>query len=180
MCHGVGHCVEIFMLQIRSVPAAPGNFKTGRAAPILMLVIHTQQGTEKGTEAWFADPESHVAAHYCVSKAGEIVQCVADVDTCFHAGNAHVNACSIGIEMEGFEEKADQTPAQVAATAALIRELCDAHHVPLDRKHVIGHCEVPDPTTPGRFGGAHHHTDPGKGFDLDALVRSAAALPAAA
>ena len=33
--------------------------------------------------------------------------------------------------------------------------------LPIDRKHIIGHSQVPDPNHPGQFGGFAHHTDPG-------------------
>ena len=35
----------------------------------------------------------------------------------------------------------------------------------MDRQHVIGHSEVPDPDNPGLFGGSGHHTDPGPYWD---------------
>ena len=37
--------------------------------------------------------------------------------------------------------------------------------VPMDRTHVIGHSEVPDPNNPGLYGGSDHHTDPGPNWD---------------
>jgi hypothetical protein len=35
------------------------------------------------------------------------------------------------------------------------------YRIPVDRRHIIGHDEVPDPFDPGTFGGSDHHTDPG-------------------
>jgi hypothetical protein len=37
-----------------------------------------------------------------------------------------------------------------------------ADGIPIDRQHIIGHSEVPDPNDPTQFGGAEHHTDPGR------------------
>jgi hypothetical protein len=37
--------------------------------------------------------------------------------------------------------------------------------LPIDRRHLIGHNEVPDPFHPGLFGGYSHHTDPGRYWD---------------
>lgn len=42
--------------------------------------------------------------------------------------------------------------------------------MPIDRRHVIGHDEVPDPDGTG-VGGSHHHTDPGKRWNVEALSR---------
>ena len=35
----------------------------------------------------------------------------------------------------------------------------------MDRTHVIGHYQVPDPNNPGQYGGVDHHTDPGPYWD---------------
>jgi hypothetical protein len=35
------------------------------------------------------------------------------------------------------------------------------YEIPVDRKHIIGHSQVPDPNDPSLFGGSDHHTDPG-------------------
>jgi hypothetical protein len=39
------------------------------------------------------------------------------------------------------------------------------YRVPIDRRHLIGHNQVPDPLHPGLFGGVSHHTDPGRYWD---------------
>src|SRR5207245_3900402 len=63
----------------------------------------------------------------------------------------------------------------------LIASICSRWGVPLDRQHVIGHAEVPDPNNPGLYGGTEHHTDPGPYWDwtnyLDEARRAAALLP---
>ena len=35
------------------------------------------------------------------------------------------------------------------------------YDIPIDRQHIIGHADVPDPSHPGELGGSDHHTDPG-------------------
>jgi hypothetical protein len=47
------------------------------------------------------------------------------------------------------------------ASEKLIASICSRWGVPLDRQHVIGHNQVPDPDNPGLFGGSDHHWDPG-------------------
>lgn len=162
---------------IKQVPAAKSNYTKGRGGhAISMIVIHTQQGSEHGTEAWFADPHAHASAHYGISFAGDVSQFVDDADTAWHAGNAVINKISIAVELEGFEEKGEFPPPMMAALAELVNELCTKYSIPVDRAHIIGHAEVPDPNHPGKFGGANNHTDPGPAFPFSELM--AALTPA--
>jgi len=82
--------------------AHPANYTKGRQGhrPNLIL-IHVADGTFEGTIAWFRNPASSVSAHYVISTAGEIAQCVDEGDTGWHAGNWNANLASIGIEHEG-------------------------------------------------------------------------------
>jgi N-acetyl-anhydromuramyl-L-alanine amidase AmpD len=87
---------------------------------------------------------------------------VADKDTAYHAGNWPLNQVAIGIEHEGFAHKENGwTFAQVRASAALTRWLCLTYRIPMNRRHIIGHVEVPKAT----------HTDPGEFFDWDYYLR---------
>jgi hypothetical protein len=67
------------------------------------------------------------------------------------------------------------------ASAALAASICSRWGVPLDRNHVIGHAEVPDPNNPGLYGGVDHHTDPGPYWDwtyyMNKAVADAGTLP---
>lgn len=158
---------------ITQCPAHPSNYRYGRAlGPPRLLVIHTMQGTAKGTAAWFAQ-DHHAAgqgassAHYGVTAAGEVLQFVDEHDTAFHAGNSEVNALSVGIELEGDCAKPDNfTPAMIAALLELAHDLCDRYGIPVARATVMGHCDVPDARAGhrGELGGAGHHTDPGPYF----------------
>lgn len=51
----------------------------------------------------------------------------------------------------------------------------------MDRTHVIGHSEVPDPNNPGLYGGEAHHSDPGPYWDWSTYMslaqQYAASLP---
>lgn len=154
------------------------NFKVGRGGKRPdVIVIHIQQGSQGGTDAWFRNPASGVSAHYGVSKMGDVVQWVADMDTAYHAGTVkdptaaivvqrgktNPNKYSIGIECEG---KADDEPttSQLIALAELVHDLAVRHSIPLTRRHVIGHREIrADKTCPGRI-------------DVDDVVRAALLL----
>ena len=51
------------------------------------------------------------------------------------------------------------------ASAALAASICQRYGVPMDRNHVIGHYQVPDPNNVGEYGGSGHHSDPGPYWD---------------
>jgi hypothetical protein len=88
---------------------------------------------------------------------------VPDWRVAWHAGNGYVNAHSIGIEHEGYVGVPGiYTDAEYRASAQLVAQLVARYRITLDRGHIIGHYQVPDPSHPGQFGGFSHHTDPGK------------------
>ncbi|CAM3388281.1 N-acetylmuramoyl-L-alanine amidase [Stackebrandtia soli] len=134
------------------------NANRPKSDPITTVVVHTTQGSYEGTKAWFRNPKSQVTTHYVIrSKDGEITQMVHEADIAWHAGNWDVNTRSIGIEHEGYVDNPKKwyTDAMYRSSAKLVAAICDKYRIPVDRKHIIGHVEVP---------GADH-TDPGKGWD---------------
>src|SRR5207253_4441490 len=54
------------------------------------------------------------------------------------------------------------TEAEYRASAELAAYLSHRYGIPLDRRHIIGHNEVPDPYHPWLRGGVDHHQDPGR------------------
>jgi N-acetyl-anhydromuramyl-L-alanine amidase AmpD len=144
------------------VPAASGNYTPASRTRLSLMIIHKAEGTASGAAQWFENPASKVSAHYSVAHDGTIFQSVADKDIAWHAGNWDVNTRSIGVEHGGYTANDDVSETQYRRSAQLIAALCLAHKIPIDRRHIIGHSEVPDPNHAGQFGGADHHTDPGK------------------
>jgi N-acetyl-anhydromuramyl-L-alanine amidase AmpD len=130
---------------------------------IRMVVIHTTDGSYSGTLSWFRNPAAQASAHYVVrSSDGQITQMVREKDEAWHAGNGTVNATSIGIEHEAFTTNcAWYTDSMYRSSAQLVAYLVTKYLIPVDRTHIIGHYQVPDPNHPGQFGGFAHHTDPG-------------------
>lgn len=143
--------------------AHKGNYTNAsrpRSDPINKVVIHTMQGTAAGTKAWFRNPKSEVTTHYLVSSSkGSVTQMVHESDIAWHAGNWDYNKTSIGIEHEGYvqDPKKWYTTNMYQSSARLVRSICDRYNIPMDRKHIIAHSEVPGAT----------HTDPGKGWNWD-------------
>lgn len=137
------------------------------------IVVHIMEGTLRGTDQWFANPESKVSAHYGVGRRGEIHQYVAEGDTAWHAGRVHQptwaglragvnpNLYTIGVEHEG-QADTEWSEEMYRASAALLREVANRWSIPLDRDHVVGHREI-----------YARKTCPGHKVDLDRLVRLA-------
>lgn len=131
------------------------------------VIVHVTQGSWSGAINWFNNPSAYVSANYTVRSAdGFIGQSVREKDIPYHAGNWEYNRTSIGVEHEGYV--ADQswfTDEMFRSSARLSAYLVNKYGIPLDRDHIIGHNEVPDPYNPGSYGGAGNHTDPGGYWD---------------
>ncbi len=134
---------------------------SGGTRSIDQIVVHVTEGSFWGSIRWLRNPHAGGSSHFVVSREGEVVQMVSTSDIAWHAGNRWTNRRSIGIEHEGYSGRGGFTEAQYEASARLVAYLSKRFGIPLDRRHVIGHHEVPHPTVPGRKGGAHAHWDPG-------------------
>ncbi|MFF8863970.1 N-acetylmuramoyl-L-alanine amidase [Streptomyces sp. NPDC015139] len=131
---------------------------------IKYIVVHDTEGAWDGVMNLIQDP-TYVSWNYTIrSTDGLIAQHVKAKDVAWHAGNWDVNARSVGIEHEGFLADPDAwyTEAMYRSSARLVKYLSRKYDIPLDRQHILGHDNVPGPTTstiPGM------HTDPGPFWD---------------
>lgn len=128
------------------------------------IVVHDTEGAWDGVLNLVQDP-TYVSWNYTLrSTDGFVAQHVKAKDVAWHAGNWYVNAKSIGLEHEGFLAAPDSwyTEAMYRSSARLVRYLADRYRVPLDRQHILGHDNVPGPTTSTVAG---MHTDPGPYWD---------------
>ncbi len=139
-------------------PAYSGNYSGGfdreNDVNIGRLVVHVAQGTVAGTVSWFQNPKANVSAHYVVGDRGGVVQCVRHEDVAWHSGNWTYNKHSIGIEHGGYAgNRKTWTDAKYRASAKLAAYCCRRHKIPIDRRHIVGHREVPGSThfCPGRY-----------------------------
>jgi N-acetyl-anhydromuramyl-L-alanine amidase AmpD len=134
----------------------------GRVRTIRLIVIHSTEGGLHSSVRWLQNRRARVSAHFVVSRRGRVLQLVPLRDVAWHAGNRRVNRHSIGIEHVGYaDSRAGFTRAEYRASAHLVAWLCRRYRIPADRRHIIGHAQVPDPRHPGRYGGVSHHHDPG-------------------
>ncbi|MFI9542500.1 N-acetylmuramoyl-L-alanine amidase [Streptomyces sp. NPDC052016] len=144
-----------------------GNHDLGdrpQSQPIRYIVVHDTEGGWEGVINLVQDP-AYVSWNYSLrSTDGHVAQHVKAKDVAWHAGNWYVNARSIGLEHEGFLAHPDSwyTEAMYRSSARLVSYLAAKYGVPLDRQHILGHDNVPGPTT-ATVGGMH--TDPGPYWD---------------
>ncbi|KKD06835.1 N-acetylmuramoyl-L-alanine amidase [Streptomyces sp. WM6386] len=144
-----------------------GNHDLGdrpKSQSIKYIVIHDTEGTWEGVLNLVQDP-TYVSWQYTLrSTDGHVAQHVKAKDVAWHAGNWYVNAKSIGLEHEGFLADPDAwyTEAMYRSSARLVKYLAKKYGIPLDRQHILGHDNVPGPTT-ATVGGMH--TDPGPYWD---------------
>jgi N-acetyl-anhydromuramyl-L-alanine amidase AmpD len=162
------------------------NFDAGRGgATIDRIILHTTEGSFDGALSWLrgagasdgsGSSNRDSSSHYVVSADGSrIAQLVREADTAWAAGNLAFNRRGINIEQEGYAARGDFSDALYAATGALVGRVTRRHGIPLDRTHVIGHMNVPDPNNPARTGGIDHHGDPGSAYDFERLLQIATA-----
>jgi N-acetyl-anhydromuramyl-L-alanine amidase AmpD len=148
------------------VPASMSNY-TASSRPSqyipIRVVIHVTQGSYAGTLNHFQNPSAQGSAHFVMrSSDGAATQMVREQDVAWHAGNWDYNTRSIGIEHEGFVDNPSWfTDAMYRASAQVTASIVRKYSIPIDRQHIIGHNEVPDPLHPWLTGGLDHHTDPG-------------------
>ena len=152
------------------LPASSSNYTVANrpySHLIDKIIIHVTQGSWSSALNWFQNSRAGAAAHYTVrSSDGYLGQSVAEKDIGWHAGNFSYNQTSIGIEHEGYVSNPKWfTEAMYDASARLSAYLVNKYGIPLDRAHIIGHNEIPDPYAPGQYGGVANHTDPGKYWD---------------
>lgn len=162
----------------RYVAAHPRNYEKGYRSPSLIryVVIHTIEGSYWGAISWFRNPKARVSAHYVVGRGGASTQMVPLTRSAWHAGNGWMNRRSVGIEHEGYAHVPwTITDADYRASARIAASILRSRVLPIDRRHVIGHNEVPHPSRPWRLGGFSGRTDPGPHWDWGrylAYVRS--------
>jgi N-acetyl-anhydromuramyl-L-alanine amidase AmpD len=142
------------------------------ASEIRFIVIHVSEGSFLGTVSWLRDPRAHSSANFVVSRTGHVQELVPLHDIAWHAGNWAYNLRSVGIENEGYTDSpAGFTLPEYRASARIAAVIARRSLIPIDRRHIIGHYQVPDPNDPLQGGGIDNHTDPGKYWHWNLFMR---------
>jgi N-acetylmuramoyl-L-alanine amidase len=160
-------------MQLVQTPSPNHGPRTG-GRPLDMLVLHyTGMATAEAAIARLCDPAAEVSAHYTVDVDGTVHAHVPEHRRAWHAGRSwwrgagDVNSRSIGIEVVNPGHDCGLAPfpeAQVAALAALARQVIERHGIPA--ANVVGHADV----APDR------KADPGELFPWAQLARAGVGL----
>ncbi|MBK7861778.1 MAG: N-acetylmuramoyl-L-alanine amidase [Archangiaceae bacterium] len=172
---------------IQFIAAASSNYSSRSGGKVRFVVIHDIEGTMPGAIAVFRNPSRGASAHYIIrSSDGHIVQMVSEAKKAWHAGHGWFNANSIGIEHEGFANKPRgggfYNTKLYTASSNLVCAIAKKYSIPVDRKHIFGHGNVPSSLSStticsdaranaGACGGVSHHHDPGKFWDWTTYMR---------
>lgn len=111
----------------------PNKTERGMQRPILGLVLHIEQGSEHGTDAWFHNAKAQASSHFGNPKQGPLDQWVDTNDRAW--AQAQGNARWISVEHEGLTGER-LTDSQVENDAQLLVWLHKTEGVPLKLTNV--------------------------------------------
>ena len=151
----------------------------------MFICWHIADGSYNGTISWETDKDSKVSSHFVLGKNGEVAQIVPLNMAAWTQGgirnpthpyvkshpSVNPNQYCVSIECEGFwkDTKGKLTDAQfnsaVDLTKHIVSEVKKLYNIdiPIDREHMIGHCEINTVT--------RSHC-PGELFPFDELIKA--------
>ncbi|PIE43821.1 MAG: 1,6-anhydro-N-acetylmuramyl-L-alanine amidase AmpD [Gammaproteobacteria bacterium] len=145
---------DISLLVIHNISLPPGEFDTGYIEQFFCNQLDCD------LHPFFDEIRAvKVSAHFLIKRDGRLVQFVATSKRAWHAGKSFFqgrdccNDFSIGIEMEGTDDKPYTTP-QYNRLREVTLELMQQYPA-IDPGRIVGHCDI----APTR------KTDPGPAFD---------------
>jgi hypothetical protein len=141
--------------------------------PIDHVVIHHNATMNKNValSTWLTTGPAQTSAHYEVTPT-EIIGCVEEERSAWHAGTSNMNRRSIGIEHlnSTLGPKWEVAEATLKNSARLCADICKRYGIPIDSAHIIPHKAVVSTACPGGINMAHY---------ID-LVKQAAGQPVTA
>ena len=144
----------IDLLVIHGISLPPGEFGTGAIADFFTGKL------DKSQHPYYEEiTQLRVSAHFLIQRDGALIQFVPVHQRAWHAGESsfqgrdRCNDFSIGIEMEGTDDK-EYTNEQYMCLARLT-QLLITQYPDITKDRIVGHCDI----APGR------KTDPGEAFD---------------
>lgn len=168
----------------------------------IFICWHIADGTYNGTITWERNSSSQVSSHFVLGKNGEVAQLVPlDMAAWTQGGirnpthpyvkshpSVNPNQYCVSIECEGFwkDTKGKLTDAQfnsaVELTKHIVSEVKKLYNVdiPIDREHIIGHCEINTVTRshcPGELFPFDELIALARGEDAEAVQDETASLP---
>jgi N-acetyl-anhydromuramyl-L-alanine amidase AmpD len=132
---------------------------TGTAGKVVMVIIHTCEGSYSGCVSWLRNTQAGASAHYVVKENGaEVSQLVREARKAWHIAatykcslnnnvecgrnGASSNNFTVGIEHAGFASQASWASGLIEASAKLTCDITKRHTIPRDRQHIVGHGQL--------------------------------------
>lgn len=120
----------------------------------MIVIHHTGSGIDVDISAEAID-QSHkyeqdwtmIGYHFVIRKDGTIERGRPEWAIGSHAYGE--NSHTIGIHLSGDFTNAHPTSQQLNSCAALIADLCAKYDIPIDRDHIVGHCDLMSTDCPG-------------------------------
>lgn len=130
------------------------NFKTlsGRSYTD-MIVIHHTGGNDIDASAeqihgWHLNNGwAGIGYHFVIRKDGIIERGRPEWAIGSHAYGE--NSHTLGVHLSGDFMEAEPTDAQIEMCAMLLANLCTDYDIPIDRDHIVGHCDLMSTDCPG-------------------------------
>ena len=101
-----------------------------RGATISHIVLHNTAGSFDGSVDWLCNRAAEASAHLVISRKAITAQLVPFSRKAWHAGNARMNANSIGIEIEATVNQRGMTPVQEARVIEWVKWLMQEYDIP--------------------------------------------------
>lgn len=120
-----------------------------------MIVVHHTgcndiDATAQQIHGWhLGQGWSGIGYHFVIRKNGSIERGRPEWAVGSHAYGE--NSHTLGIHLSGDFESAQPTNEQIANCAELVHNLCEKYDIPIDRKHIVGHCDLMATSCPGQF-----------------------------
>lgn len=132
---------------------------SGTAGKVVMVIIHTCEGSYTGCVSWLRNTAAGASAHYVVKENGaEISQLVREASKAWHIAatykcslnnntecarnGASSNNFTVGIEHGGFASQATWATGLIEASAKLTCDITKRHGITRDRQHIVGHGQL--------------------------------------
>lgn len=131
------------------------NFANGLSERNLtdMLVIHHTgendiDATAEQIHEWHLNNGwAGIGYHFVIRKSGEIERGRPENAVGSHAYGE--NSHTLGIHLSGDFMTGKPTDAQIEKCAMLIANLAEKYNIPIDRNHIVGHCDLMSTDCPG-------------------------------
>lgn len=118
-----------------------------------MVVIHHTGGSDLDASAeeinqWHKNNGwTGIGYHYVIRKDGTIERGRPEWAIGAHAQGENYH--TIGIHLSGDFMQAEPTDAQIESVSMLLANICSDYDIPMDRKHIVGHCDLMSTDCPG-------------------------------